>query len=110
MQNVNTQTRPFPSWAAIAAALLTTIAAAVLVLYLSTQLGHQTVSSSSAPVVTKSVGSELVQQNTSDRNAASAPVVTKSVGSELVQQNTSERNAASEQPSDPGVLRPHGPR
>lgn len=86
MQNARTQARPFPSSAAIAAGLLAIIAAAVLLLYFSTQLGHAAVRTSSGPVVTQSVGSELVRQN------------------------TSERNAVSGQPSDPGVLRPHGPR
>jgi hypothetical protein len=73
MQNVRTQTRLFPSWAAIAAGLLTIVAAAILVLYFSAQLGHGNVTSSSAPAVTKSAGSELVQHNTSERNALPTP-------------------------------------
>jgi hypothetical protein len=85
MQNVRSQTQPFPSWAAIAAGLLAILAAAILVLYFSGALGHSSASAGSAPVVTKSTGSELVQHNASERG-----VVT--------------------QPTDPGTLRTRGPR
>ena len=73
MQNVRSQSRPLPSWAAIGAALLTIVAAAILVLYFSAQLGHGSVTSSSASGVTKSAGSELVQHNTSERNGVPIP-------------------------------------
>jgi hypothetical protein len=85
MQNVSTQTRPFPSWAAIAAGLLALVAAAVLLVYFA-QLGHQSPTTSSATAVTKSAGSELVRHN------------------------TSERNGVPEQPVDMRALRQYGPR
>jgi hypothetical protein len=86
MQNVITQTRPFPSWAAVLAGLLAIIAATFVVLYLNAQAGTQSATRSLTPVVTPSVGSELVRHNTSERNAVSEP------------------------PSNPGSLHQSGPR
>ena len=85
MQNVGIPTRPFPSAAVIAGALTAIIATVVLMAYGGAQLGSRSTSASSAPVVTKSVGSQLVRHN------------------------ASERSGAPEQPSEP-VLRLHGPR
>ena len=73
MQNVSADTREFPSWASIAAGLLTIIAAVVLLLFFSIQLSHQGVSKSSTPVVTKSAGSQQVQHSASERAADPAP-------------------------------------
>ena len=63
MQNISAETQQVPSWASIAAGLLTIIAALVLLLFFSIQLSHQGVSKSSAPVVTKSTATQQVQQS-----------------------------------------------
>ena len=51
MQNISAETQQVPSWASIAAGLVTIIAALVLLLFFSIQLSHQGVSKSTAPQV-----------------------------------------------------------